>query len=43
MQQAGDEGASSRADVGRDAVLVAFDFLVGVLQTLRLEGRLAHQ
>lgn len=42
MQQAGDEGAGTGTDVRWDAVLVALDFLVGILQALRLKGGLAH-
>lgn len=43
MQQTSDEGASSGADVRWDAIFIALDFLVRVLEALRLKGRLANQ
>jgi hypothetical protein len=43
VQQPSDEGASRGADVGRDAIFVALDLLVGVLQAVSLKGGLPNQ
>ena len=43
VEQSSDKGASRGADVRRDAVFVALDLLISVLQTLSLKGRLPNQ
>ena len=43
VEQLGDEGTGLVAERGGDAVLVVLDTLVGLFQTLCLEGRPAYQ
>jgi len=43
LEQLGDEVARRAAHLGGDVVLVGLDALVGLLERLRLEGRLADE